>query len=208
MLRVSKSEYLFDPLQQLRSPSVRYLLFDPKNGLHDPKNLSKESKQHRNRAKFHLSCFQRLGNRFSGAGSLGNIRLHHFLHRFYKSGHKTQEFVPQVLKQVVNLSCYLCPLNGAQLEPKLGHVQQLLARQFLHGKGDGTTSAVANQLWAGLVLNNEKYFSVKQQPILQFGTSSTTPLLLNIYFTGLTHIFFNVMASGGLYSLIYITHSP
>ena len=33
-------------------------LFDPKNGLLDPKNLEKESKQHRNHAKFDLFCFQ------------------------------------------------------------------------------------------------------------------------------------------------------
>ena len=33
----------------------------------DPKNLGKDSIQHRNRAKFHLSCVQRFGNRFSGA---------------------------------------------------------------------------------------------------------------------------------------------
>ena len=40
--------------------------FDPRNRLLDPKNLGKEFKQHSNWAKFHLSCFQRFGNRFGG----------------------------------------------------------------------------------------------------------------------------------------------
>ena len=34
------------------------------------------------------------------------------------------------------------------------------------GEGDGTGCAVVNQLWAWLILNHEKYFSVKQQPIV------------------------------------------
>ena len=44
-----------------------FCIFDPKNGLLDPKNLLKESNQHKNWAKFHLSCFQRFGNRFGTA---------------------------------------------------------------------------------------------------------------------------------------------
>ena len=37
----------------------------------------------------------------------------------------------------------------------------------IKGEGDGTGCAVVNQLWAWLILNHEKYFSVMQQPILQ-----------------------------------------
>ena len=51
-------------LQALPKFSYIFFFFDPKYGLLDPKNLGKESKQLRNRAKFHLSCFQRFGNRF------------------------------------------------------------------------------------------------------------------------------------------------
>ena len=40
---------------------------EPKNGLLDPQNLDKESKQHRNGAIFELIYFQRIGNSFGGA---------------------------------------------------------------------------------------------------------------------------------------------
>ena len=41
----------------------KFWFFDPKNGLLDPKNLGKQSKQHRNPTKLDLFCSQRLGNR-------------------------------------------------------------------------------------------------------------------------------------------------
>ena len=91
------------------SLTKKYFCFvDPKNGVLDPKNLGKESKQHRNRAKFHLSCVQRFGNRFGsgkGAAPYKATFSHLFLNK--NLSEKTQEFVPQVLKQVLNLSCLL-----------------------------------------------------------------------------------------------------
>ena len=56
---------LIQPASLLRR-FIIFLLFDPKNELPDHKNLEKEFKQHINRAKFHLSCVKRFGNRFGG----------------------------------------------------------------------------------------------------------------------------------------------
>ena len=88
-------------------PGSYFCFFDPKNGLLNPKNLGKESKQHRNQAKFDLICFQRFGNRFDGAeGATHNLTVCTAL-----NPHSTllnMEPVPQVLKQVVNLSCLFC----------------------------------------------------------------------------------------------------
>ena len=61
---------------------------------------------YRNRAKFHLSCVQRFGNRFGGGEGAAPYKAT-FSHLFLKKNlsEKTQELAPQVWKQVVNLSC-------------------------------------------------------------------------------------------------------
>ena len=59
------------------------IIFDPKNGLLDPKSLGKESKQHKNQAKFDQFCFQRFGSRFGCAEGAAPLKLFSpFLHLF------------------------------------------------------------------------------------------------------------------------------
>ena len=71
-------------------------------------------------------------------------------------------------------------------------VSKIHAREIsIQGEGDGTRCAVVNQLWAWLILNHEKYFSVKQQPILQLidnCTCGTIPFPLYRDFPGETKV--------------------
>ena len=47
------------------------------------------------------------------------------------------------------------------------HHYALTSEISIQGEGDGTGCAVVNQLWAWLILNHEKCFTVKQKTILQ-----------------------------------------
>ena len=46
--------------------------------------------------------------------------LHHFFHLFFGTFLKNHSFVPQVLKQVVNLSCFLMQLATILLASLVG----------------------------------------------------------------------------------------
>ena len=56
-------------------PGPKFCFLHPKNGLLDPQNLGKESKQHRNQAKFELFWFQRFLQVFGGADPLPTLQI-------------------------------------------------------------------------------------------------------------------------------------
>ena len=58
-------------------------------------------------------------------------------------------------------------MKNLKFDLKSKSVNTLTREISIQGEGDGTGCAFFNQLWAWLILNHEKYFSVKQQPILQ-----------------------------------------